>query len=274
MKNQCPICNSENTKIRDREIGVYECLKCTHVFTVITGNPLTPYTEEYYNNKHKNWFEHPDVRLFRKIVKQLDLENNQGKSLIDVGCGKGDFLKYVKNTGLKIQLYGIDPTKNVYDGIYFIQGDFMNIDFPDRKDFVVSTMVVEHVTEPNLFMRKIVDILKPNGVLVLNTINSGALIHYLARFLKIFGVRVVFDRLYDHHHLQHYTKKSLSQLVIQNGFEITSHTIHNFPLKAVDLPENRAIIRQIYLAGVAIIFAFSNVFGGGLSQTIVCRKHT
>ena len=133
-------------------------------------------------------------------------------------------------------------------------------------------MVIEHINNPVLFVEKVFHILKPNGLVVLNTINSGALIHYIARLLKAFSFRGAFDRLYSHHHLQHYNNKSLANLVKDGGFEIISHKNHNFPLKSVDLPKTNTLIKWIYVSGVAIVFCITNLFGGGLCQTIICKK--
>ena len=94
----------------------------------------------------------------------------------------------------------------------------------------------------------------------------------IARLLKAFSFRGAFDRLYSHHHLQHYNNKSLANLVKDGGFEIISHKNHNFPLKSVDLPKTNTLIKWIYVSGVAIVFGITNLFGGGLCQTIICKK--
>jgi len=247
-------------------------MDCTHLFTVIPPAQQDSYSEDYYTEKHRRWFENPDVDLFRRIISDLNVSNNPGKSLLDVGCGKGDFLKFVRDQRPNIQLVGIDTAANSDQGVHYIIDNFDTYDFKNQKfDYIVSTMVIEHVQDPRSFISKIQSLLLPGGMMMLDTIHSGAFFHTIARTLRAVGIRVVFDRLYDHHHLQHYNNRSLQRLVTDAGLTLVSHRNHNFPLKAVDVPNHGPALETIYRAAVAGIFAFTDACGGELCQSIICR---
>jgi 2-polyprenyl-3-methyl-5-hydroxy-6-metoxy-1,4-benzoquinol methylase len=258
--------------MQDEPLSIYRCLDCGHVLTLIPTGEQERYSEEYFGDTHQNWFKHPDTKLFDGIIKELDLMNASGKTLLDVGCGRGDFLRYAHSKHVKTRMCGIDITLNQEKGIEFLQGDFSTYSFESQFDFIVSTMVIEHMDDPTTFVRKIYDCLKPGGTVFLTTINSGAIMHHNARLFKSLGIRVVYDRLYDHHHLQHYTNDSLARLMKDGGITIFVQKNHNFPLSGLDLPKSNRLVQWIYLLGVSVIFSFSNVFGGGLCQTIICRK--
>ena len=54
---------------------------------------MEEYTPEYYEETHRNWFANPNFALFRWIEHQLPAEI---RSVLDVGCGRGDFLKFLR----------------------------------------------------------------------------------------------------------------------------------------------------------------------------------
>ena len=132
--------------------------------------------------------------------------------------------------------------------------------------------MIEHIDNPQLFVGKLNNLLKSGGLLFIMTINSNSLIYRIARVLKKVGMRVAYDRLYSIHHLQHFTNQSLKTLLEMNNFEVLVHKNHNYPLKAVDVPESNFLIQKMYKFFVLLSFLASAPFGMGIHQTIVCRK--
>jgi hypothetical protein len=112
----------------------------------------------------------------------------------------------------------------------------------------------------------------PKGVIVVNTINNGSLIYRVARFMNNLGFPTAHDRLYNHHHLQHYTNKSLIKLLEMQGLNVVKVKNHNYQLKAVDTPESNALVTGIYKLMVATMFAISKPLNLGHHQTLYCTK--
>lgn len=274
MSLKCPICNAKKiSRISDRQ-QLYQCNDCSHRFTIIDKDKQEQYSDDYFDKGHKNWFENPNYSLFNFIYGEIT-KFAKGKEidLLDVGCGKGDFLKFIadkKNSGIK--LVGIDLTSNVDSRIEFIKGDFLEYRFSRKFDVICCLAVVEHIHNPNVFVTKLYKLLKPGGMLCVMTINSNSLIHKIARFLNLVGVYSAYDRLYSVHHVQHYTDKSLCKLMENNKFKVVVQKIHNYPLKAVDLPRSNFIIENLYKLVVAVIFMISENTGSGILQTVVCKK--
>jgi cyclopropane fatty-acyl-phospholipid synthase-like methyltransferase len=274
MEKTCSICNNKDIKIEDESLSIYRCRGCGHVLTLIPRADQESYTEEYFTGPHENWFKNPDTKFFDRIIKELGLTTAYGKTLLDVGCGRGDFLRYAQSKGVKTKLYGIDISPNQEKGIEFLQGDFCTYKFERQFDFIVSSAVIEHIEDPTIFVRKIYECLKPGGPVLLMTVNSTSLIYRIARRLKSLGFRVVYDRVFNHHHLQHYTNDTLARVMKDGDFTIIVHWNHNFPLSALDLPTNNPILYWIYFVGVSFIFFISKIIGGTAPfyQTIICRK--
>jgi hypothetical protein len=77
--------------------------------------------------------------------------------------------------------------------------------------------------------------------------------------------------VYDAHHLQHFNNKSLLTFLNKNGFEIIENKVHNYNMKAVDVPKSSFIVEKLYLLIVKILFLISVPFSTGHHQTIACK---
>lgn len=274
MKTQCSICqNSDKVIIQDGHLGLYRCRRCAHSFKNISKEEQEQFSDEYYLQTHKNWFSNPDYRLFDFIhVKILELAPDRKVRLLDVGCGKGDFLKYLNHTNFKIDLHGVDLTHNQYPGINFIEGDFLKEKIGMRFDVICSLAVIEHIDSPLLFIRKINNLLLPDGLLFIMTVNDDGLIYKIARLFKRMGIDSAYSRLYGHQNLQFFTNRSLRAILKTNGFDVILQKNHNHPLKAVDLPKANFVTTQLYRIFLRIIFPLSAIGKNGLLQIVICKK--
>ncbi len=274
-KNKCTVCYGSDTFLRDKRMSLYTCNTCNHTFTVIPREEEEPYGEDYFIEVHKNWFTYPDYKLFERVYNySKKLLVTEKIKMVDVGCGQGTFLKHILNTYKKdsLELSGIDIISNSYPGIKFESGDFLEMDFNENYNIITNFMVIEHVIDPHLFVNKMVKSLTNDGVIVINTINSGSLVYRVATFLNHLGFSAPHDRLFDHHHLQHYTNKSLVKLLEMEGLDIVKIENHNYPLKAVDTPESSAFMKAIYKLMLAIMFVVSKPLNLGMNQTLFCVK--
>jgi SAM-dependent methyltransferase len=88
-----------------------------------------------------------EIRFFQ-LTRNLNLD---GKSILDVGCGFGDFAGFlIKNSVKDFKYYGIDlvpkfisDAKNIYSNsnsyIHFINDDFLKHSFDQSFDYVISS---------------------------------------------------------------------------------------------------------------------------------------
>lgn len=270
----CSLClGTEQVCLMDAKLNLYYCAACDHTFTLKRKDEHERYEEEYFFKKHPNWFANPNTKLFGFILRELEkLAAKRPLQLLDVGCGTGDLLKYLDTENRSLELYGIDPLANQHPRIHFIQGDFFIHETGRRFDVVTTLMVIEHIDNPRRFIERLNENLLPGGLLILSTNNNGGLLYALGCFLKAWGVRLTYDRLYSDHHLQHFTNRSLRSILEKNGFEVLFLKNHNYPLRAVDTPPASPVGKKFYLIIVAVIFWISDIFGNGFLQTYVCRK--
>jgi 2-polyprenyl-3-methyl-5-hydroxy-6-metoxy-1,4-benzoquinol methylase len=268
MSINCPICLSPARLMAPHpEANIYRCEQCTHAFSDAASMPeQETYDSSYYDEAHRRWFKHPNLGLFDRIASLIP----QGASVLDIGCGRGDFLKHLHKKRPDLDLTGIDYSPNQDPEIHFLQGDAFTTEFLSQFDVTVSLAVIEHVEDCVAFTHRMRVLTKPGGMVVISTINESSVLYALARTGRALGIPLAFDRLYSHHHLQHFTRASLRQLLRSSGLRLTRHFVHNSPIQAVDIPvRSRSADAALRLAVLAV-----SVTGSLLSksylQTAIC----
>ncbi|MBI4355017.1 MAG: class I SAM-dependent methyltransferase [Candidatus Omnitrophica bacterium] len=258
----------------DQALALYRCRACTHMFTGVPAGHLDElYTPAYYLEEHKNWFTHPNTALFQWLYEQMERwAAGRSAALLDVGCGRGDLLKYLRSRDRRLTLVGIDVTANTAPGITFVQGDFLAQRLEQEFDVICGLAVLEHVEQPDRFLEHAAAHLRPGGLLFLMTVNNDGGFYRVARALRRVGFSAAYRRLYSPHHLHHFTNRSLRQLVERYGFRVLAQRNHNTPLSAVDVPAARPLLAGCYRLAVAALFTASAMVRDGILQTVICEK--
>lgn len=274
-KNEtCTICQSSALYYDSVDKAkLYRCLSCGHCFSRAEVESVEEiYGSEYYEDTHKNWFENPNVKLFEKVEKII-FDNFESPTVIDIGCGKGDFLKYLNKKDKPIELTGIDFTDNDdIEGIEFLKGDILNLELVEKYDVVTNFAVIEHIEDSVNFIDKLKSACKEDGLVIIMTLDESSLLYAIARILKSLGYRKPFERLYSVHHVNHFSKKSLRKLTESQGLETVKIISHNMPLKAIDIPEGSFLGSLIQKIAVIGIFFFGKLINRTYLQTIVSRN--
>lgn len=103
-----------------------------------------------------------------------------GLRILDIGCGAGLLCEPFARLGA--QVIGVDPSEtNIAAAKLHAERSHLSIDYRcttieemdarERFDVVLAMEVVEHVTDVGAFLDRCTAIMKPNGLMVLSTIN-------------------------------------------------------------------------------------------------------
>jgi 2-polyprenyl-3-methyl-5-hydroxy-6-metoxy-1,4-benzoquinol methylase len=169
-------------------------------------------SRQYFQKQHAQL---PDnVRALRVLN---DLFPKRGR-LLEIGSYCGIFLNRIREDGWEVQ--GLDPDRGVAEyarskyGLNITDGVLPNPVFSTSTfDAVVMLHVIEHMPDPSENLREIHRILKPGGVLVIETPRFDSLP------FKLLGRR---ERSICNcnGHIYFFTRRTLRQMAEKNGFEV------------------------------------------------------
>lgn len=158
------------------------------------------------------------VKTFRRALDHLTARHplDTGASVLDVGCAGGAFPKAASDAGFDV--VGVEPSEWLAEqgreryGIDIRTGILAEQDFGGRKfDLVTLWDVIEHLTEPEDVLADIRSLLAPDGILVVNYPDYGALV------ARIMGRRWPFLLSV---HLLYFTRKTIRAFLEKRGFEV------------------------------------------------------
>jgi len=269
----CSVCHGTLRPLsRLNGFTLYHCLNCTHLQSVFDqDSKRETYTPEYFNEKHKNWFNHPDLRLFDKVLSSVKRFNDsEDPHILDVGCGMGNFLKYAHQNGYR-HLFGLDLAKNEATEYKLIQADFSSFETDQKFDVITTMMNIEHLDDVQSYILKLGHLTKDDGLIIINTIDSSSLIYRMAQIMDLLGIRFAAKRLFEAHHVNHFNQKSLTKLTEAADLQVVDLFKKNYPMNAIDTGAGTWLELPLKLI-ISSINAISWLLGMQISQTIVVRK--
>lgn len=101
----------------------------------------------------------------------------RGRSILDVGCGAGEFLRSCAHLAEPTRLIGIDvfvqPTEFPEHKLSFVRGDVVEFSLPEQVDVAVSDNLYEHIAPQDItaHLGSIRRVLRTGGTLILFTPN-------------------------------------------------------------------------------------------------------
>lgn len=158
---------------------------------------------------------------FAKRIKALKKAGALGKdkTLVEVGCAYGYFMNMVKDQVGSVSGYDVAPDGIKYAkeefGLSASTDNFLTEDFPEKVDVVAMWDVIEHVSEPDAFVKKSAEILKKGGVLTLTTGDIGTLLP------RMRGGK--WRMIHPPTHIYYFNKKSMTALLDKLGFDIVDY---------------------------------------------------
>jgi len=272
---KCTVCQNQAYFYKKlKEVTLYYCDFCRHRFTDINSIKVKEsYSNEYFNDSHKNYFENKNLKLFDYIYNAIKSNKSNSCSVLDVCCGQGDLLKYLRKKSSTMKLSGIDYHQNKSENnIKFLCGDIFNNKFDEKYDVIVNLAAIEHVWNVQDYTLLLKNLSKDNGIIISNTINDSSIVYIAARVIYKFGLKIPMERLYDKHHLNHFSNNSLEYLHKKNSLNIIEKPYIEWPMNAVDLPKNNLLMKIIYKLALYVLFICEKISGKGILQTILAKK--
>ncbi|MEO9872411.1 class I SAM-dependent methyltransferase [Ekhidna sp.] len=224
--DSCPLC--KNTKfdnymicddhtVTEESFALVKCSKCQLIFT--NPRPLESELSRYYNSE--DYISHTNngnslLNILYKIVRLYTLKRkvnllskySKKGSILDFGCGTGDFLNSCQNSGW--QAFGFEPdngargvaqkkiTNSIYTDLEQIKNKF---------DIISAWHVVEHISSLRETIKLLKKRLKDGGHLIIALPNNKSYDanHYQEKWAAYDVPR----------HLYHFDQESMKTFIIQ-----------------------------------------------------------
>ncbi len=195
------------------DIRLTLCEGCGHIYNSVFDPSLMDYTEGYENSLHFSpRFQQYANWLVSALVERYKLH---GKKIVEIGCGNGDFLRLLCETGRNRGI-GFDPSFNGGDEDEQAEQDIRIIrDFYSERyaeyeaDLICCRHVLEHIGDPRDFLSQLRRAIGPRETLVYFEVPN------VLFMLKDLGI---WDIIYEH--CSYLSRPSAAYLFQSAGFVI------------------------------------------------------
>ncbi|MDZ4727648.1 MAG: class I SAM-dependent methyltransferase [Leptospira sp.] len=201
-------------------LSIYKCESCGLQSLYPRPKQSELYDEGYYKGKAEYTYidEREKEKYFRYVwisrIKNI-MKNKKGLGhFLDIGSSFGGFLRVANELGFTVQGVEISKYASNYandTGIATFNGSILEAKFPNNSfDVITLIEVIEHLENPNLVFPELERILKPGGLLVLQTANFDG---WQAKNAK------ESYHYYMPGHVFYYTDSILKKILTLHGFD-------------------------------------------------------
>ena len=226
IRETCYNCKSKSNIFYYTENGfhLHQCKSCDLIFVI---NPpeeesiLNAHQQGLHKGKDKDLvvsqvFQEGKARYLYSILNEMFKKNEiNGKKWLDIGSGTGELLLALKQfTNNNIDLIGSEPNtlKRNIANAKNLKTSFIHINDCNLKfNFISILNVYSHLYEPVKFLKKLNNLLLPNGEIFIETSDT---VKYLAK-----------DHYKPFHlpdHLSFASEKIIKDIFLRNGYEFIS----------------------------------------------------
>ncbi|TNE97946.1 MAG: class I SAM-dependent methyltransferase [Deltaproteobacteria bacterium] len=235
--NKCRICLNENSNSHflafekmfgtNQSFDYFICSECGCLQITEEIKDMRPhYPDDYYsfeeNKSLRKRLKEKVKRLYFKFAStnHLRIESqglgafdlNSDTKILDIGCGRGNFIKFLKSKGLR-NVSGVDPfvEKDIHlDGEVLVRKQHIE-DIDEKFDIVMLHHSFEHIFEQVSTMESLRNLLKENGTLMIRIPLLGhAFDKYKENWVSLDAPR----------HFFLHTEKSMKELAFRTGFNV------------------------------------------------------
>ncbi len=193
------------------DVELHQCSGCGLV--QLSNKPVAYYKEVIRSSTFSEEMKKFRLKQFEKFVEKYSLKD---KKIVEIGCGKGEYLSLIKQFGVKA--YGLEYSEesvkecinqglNVSKG--FVESSTYVIDNAPFDMFFLLNFL-EHLPDPSSVLRGIRNNLSDNAVGIIEVPNFDMILK-----------KNLFSE-FTRDHLSYFTKETLSLTLRQNGFEVLS----------------------------------------------------
>jgi len=230
--SECPVCKTtglqkflccQDYTVSHETFEISHCPNCTLAIT--TPRPENSKLGEYYISEE--YISHSGkssggIGILYRIARTFSLTWKRAKiqrykqvgKILDVGCGTGEFLQVMKNSGWEVE--GMEVSDTAREKAERLIGQKINPELNsiinNRFDIITAWHVVEHIPDLLPTIQKLKQLLKKDGTLFIAVPNYQS---YDAQYYKEKWAGYDLPR-----HLWHFSKKSMEVMLQQSELKL------------------------------------------------------
>lgn len=215
---RCPNCGGNNLSIlsRGNEYFLLQCDRCQLVMKSVkelNREKVQRLQDSVYHCVRARIQIKMNYKMARDRLNILIKFEKDGK-LLEIGCGTGEFLELADDFGFNV--LGVDASKRyssyaIKKGLNVKCGRLEDIGLDaSQLNIIVIFHLIEHIEDPNKFLKQVFSYLKPGGLLFIVTPNVESLTN------KVFGY--MHPNFQQPDHLFFYSKKTLKDFLLRARF--------------------------------------------------------
>lgn len=154
----------------------YKCLCPLSQYEFFFPFELEGTAKLYEQLLKQNWYYASNKWEYRSAIQQMEKSSVVNKELLEVGCGRGSFLticdrwnKDINSLGIELNQKAVGYAKKDGLNVHAINLSELEQKMPSHFGVILSFQVLEHVADPLTFIRSCVNLLEPNGSLIIST---------------------------------------------------------------------------------------------------------
>ena len=262
------------------ETRIVACKGCGLMFPNPFPYPESPQT--IYGDPVEYFRDHvldAKIEYYRGVAKEISRRTGLANpSMLDVGAGRGDFLQAAKLEGFT----SVDGLELSEATVAFAKQEFGLDVIPltieeyvkttdKRYDAIVLNAVLEHVHNPDSFMKAVSELASDKAIVYLDIPNEPSLLSAVGNTLnRLRGRRSVMNLqpTWEPYHVFGFNRRALTALLEKYGFEIEDIRVY---AGIQQFPRN-GVVSTIKSVGVAQLMRLANATGTASNMYVWARR--
>lgn len=211
-----------------------------NVFRAIVRYILTRRSVARYPEYQEYYVHYPVKQSTYSSHHFARLAVGKGEDLLDLGCGRGVLAEEFVHRGNRVTGVDVLPPEKVSPALdLYLQEDFLPGGLAQVKktlgsrkfDKILLLDVIEHVADSEGMVRTCLDMLRSGGQVIVSVPNIA---NISVRLMLLMGRFEYLPRgIMDRTHLRFFTRKTIRDLLREQGYSIIRHQMTVIPLEVV-----------------------------------------
>jgi ubiquinone/menaquinone biosynthesis C-methylase UbiE len=161
--------------------------------------------------------------LMSRLKFAVDMVSPDTKSILDIGCGEGHFIKIIserypaKLVGLDISKDNIDYARRLVPKARFIAGDASKLPFIAHSfDCIILLEVLDHFERENTVLSEVKRVLKKDGEIILSVPDTNKMLWNVGWYIWTH----IIGRKWLGAHKRNFNEGSIRRTLEKSGFKV------------------------------------------------------